>query len=98
MHKRPLFAHEKEVRGLLRLNGAGGIGRNIGPDGTIHAMPFVEAESPKYFRIPIDVNALVASIVLSPTSPVSWLSQIRGIVGVSDYEISVSWSDLHDAD
>lgn len=36
MHKRSNFVHEREVRGLVRMNGAGGIGRNIDDDGGVH--------------------------------------------------------------
>jgi hypothetical protein len=96
MHKRRNFSHEREVRGLIRCNGAGGIARNIDRDGTIHAMPIVAPVSRENFRLKIDVDALITSVVLSPACPEWWMPLLREMVHRLGYTIPVSRSDLYE--
>jgi hypothetical protein len=95
MHKRKNFSHEREVRGLVRLNGAGGVGRNIDQEGREHEMPLVEPSSNKNLRIDVNVDALVAEVVLSPAVPEWWAPMITGIMKRFDLAIPVTVSELY---
>ncbi len=76
MRKRSHFAHEREVRGLVRLNGAGGIGRNIDGEGREHPMPLFEPISSQNLRINVDLEALVTGVVMSPRANDQWFLRV----------------------
>lgn len=95
--KRSEYEHEQEVRAFLWLpdQQAGG-NRHYDENGDVHPRPLTPPPSyvPIGLRRRIDVQALVAEIVVSPWAPSATLDSVRHLVSDTGHKIPVRQSEL----
>jgi hypothetical protein len=93
LHKRPQFANEREVRGLIRANGAGGHSRHVDDKGVAHLKPVRPPESSMNYGIRVDLDALLTRIYVAPTASPLFHQGIEESVRGFGHNIEVSSAD-----
>ena len=88
------FAHEREVRGMVRQNGAGGYYPEIYTGGPACSSPAVPDSSLEGYRIDVDLQSLLTGIVVSPTAPEGSTEALSAMLSRLGYAIPVASSTL----
>ncbi len=92
--KRPDFKHEREVRALIWKPEWAGRNRHIDLDNNFHRRPITPP--PPYIlrglRQTVDLQAVIKSIVVSPTASADMIIEVESLVKSSGYSIPVSQS------
>lgn len=95
--KRSEYSHEREVRAFLWIPDLhAGINRHYDAENGVHPRPLTPPPSyiPKEQRRTIDLQALIAEIVVSPRMSSTTVDEIGRLVSDAGYEIAVRQSEL----